>query len=124
MQYQLTILVKNDLDEKTRKGLLDDVTKNFGKITKEDLWGVRNLAYPIKHMDKAYYAFYEFDSEPNTIPSLDKMVKLNEDIIRYLLVRTKISRKKPGRAAAKKAAEKASQEDKKVEEKVVEAEKE
>lgn len=123
MQYQLTILVKNDLDEKTRKGLLDDVTKNFGKIIKEDLWGVRNLAYPIKHMEKAFYAFYEFDSEPNTIPSLDKMVKLNEDIIRYLLVRTKISRKKPGRAAAKKAAEKASQEEK-VEEKVIEQVKE
>ena len=87
--YLLTILIKQDLDEKDRQAILDSVKKNLGKLNKEDIWGSRELAYPIKHMEKAFYAHFEFESDPATIPPLDKMLKLNEDIIRYLIVRTK-----------------------------------
>lgn len=85
--YQLTVLMKNDLEDKARQELLDGVKKNFGKLTKEDLWGSRSLAYPIKHQDKAFYVHYEFEAEPKTIPALDKNLKLNEDIIRFLLLK-------------------------------------
>ncbi len=85
--YLLTILINDKLSEKERKELLDSVSKNFGKLVKEELWGSRYLSYPINHNEKAFYTHYEFESEPNTISSLDKMLKLNEDIIRYLLVR-------------------------------------
>lgn len=90
-QYVLTILIKHDLEEKERAALLTEikekVTGDDGKIVKEDLWGNRNLAYPIKHQDKAYYAHFELEASPRKISSLDKVVKLNEDILRYLLVR-------------------------------------
>lgn len=86
-KYQLTLVLKNDLDEKKRTELLQEVTKALGTTTKEDLWGNKNLAYPIKHQDRAYFAHYEFETEPKSIISLDKMVKLNEDILRYLLIR-------------------------------------
>lgn len=86
-QYQLTVLVRNDLEEKTRQELLDGVKKSFGKLQKEDLWGSRSLAYPIKHQDKAFYVHYAFEAEPKTITTLDKNLKLNEDILRYLLIK-------------------------------------
>ncbi|MBI2022548.1 30S ribosomal protein S6 [Candidatus Daviesbacteria bacterium] len=86
-QYKLTILVKNDLEEKTRDELLSEIKKNLGSVIKEDLWGSRNLTYPIKHQTQAFYAHFEFETEPKNIPSLDKQIKLNEDIIRYLLIR-------------------------------------
>lgn len=85
--YQLTLLLKNNLEEKAREELLSEVTKNLGQVKKADLWGVRNLAYPIKHQEKAFYANFEFEAEPASIPTLDKTLKLNEDIIRYLLIR-------------------------------------
>lgn len=85
--YILTLVLKADLEEKARKELLESVTKKFGKLNKEDLWGVRDLAYPIKHQEKGYYALYFFEAEPKTIPALDKNLKLEEDIIRYLLIR-------------------------------------
>lgn len=87
-QYQLTLLVKDNLDEKARKEVLDSVTKKFGKVIKEDLWGIRGMSYPIKHENKAFYAYYEFESDPKTISALDKQLKLDEDILRYLLVRS------------------------------------
>ena len=94
--YNLTILINNKVDEKGRASLIDDVKKNFGNLIKEDLWGVRSLAYEIKHMDKAFYANFEFESEPQSVITLDKNIRLNEDIIRYLLIKSK----KPKRVKA------------------------
>ena len=101
----LTVLVKNNLDEKDRVALLDQIKKQFGNLKKEDLWGGRSLAYQIAHQDKAYFAHYEFEAEPNTISDIDKMVKLNEDIIRYLLTKVETKKKvtKPKSAVSKKA---------------------
>lgn len=87
--YYLTVLVKNDFDEKEKKELFESIKKNFAKLKKEDLWGSRDLAYPIKHNEKAFYAHFEFEGEPSKIPSLDKSLKLNEDILRYLLLKVK-----------------------------------
>ncbi len=85
--YSLTLLIKNDLGEKERQELLDSLAKKFTKVEKEDLWGARDLAYPILKQDKAFYAYYEFQANPGDISSIDKMVKLNEDVLRYLLIR-------------------------------------
>lgn len=86
--YSLTLLIKNELSEKDRGEILDSVKKNFDKLVKEDLWGTKNMSYKIKHQDKAFYAHFEFESDPAKISPLDKQIKLNEDIIRYLLLRT------------------------------------
>ena len=85
--YQLTLLIKNEIDEKARKELFESLAKKFTKVEKEDLWGTRDLAYPILKQDKAFYAYYEFQANPGDIASIDKSIKLNEDIIRYLLIR-------------------------------------
>jgi len=87
-QYSLTVLIKNDVPEKNRGELLESLKKHFDNLVKEDLWGTKNLSYPIQHMDKAFYAHFEFEADPAKISPLDKQIKLNEDIIRYLILRT------------------------------------
>lgn len=86
-KYALTILVKSEMDEKARKELLDSVTQKMGDNVKEELWGVRDLSYPIQKLTKAYYAHYFFEVDPKLIFPLDKAIKIEEDILRYLLVR-------------------------------------
>ena len=86
-QYALTLILKPDLDEKDQKEVLESVIKKMDKVEKEDLWGVRDLSYPIKHYKKGFYAHYLFSAGPANIAPLDKALKINEDIIRYLLVR-------------------------------------
>lgn len=85
--YTLTLILKTDLEEKVRKELLESVTKKFDKVEKEDLWGTRDLAYPIKRQTKGWYAHYFFSADPQVAASLDKALKIEEDILRYLLVR-------------------------------------
>lgn len=81
------------MDEKARKALLDSMVKKLtgedGKITKEDLWGNRDLAYPIKRQAKGFFAHFEIEADPKYAKGLDKTLKLEEDILRYLLVRSK-----------------------------------
>lgn len=86
-KYALTLVLKTDLEEKARKELLDSVTKKFEKVEKEELWGSRDLAYPLKHQTKGWYAHYLFTADPKVASQLDKVLKIEEDILRYLLVR-------------------------------------
>lgn len=88
--YYLTLVLKPDLEEKARKELLDDVEKKLqaakGKL-KTDLWGSKDLAYPIKKQNKGYYAHFTFETDPAVAKGLDGALKLEDDILRYLLVR-------------------------------------
>jgi small subunit ribosomal protein S6 len=89
--YYLTLVLKTDIEEKERKALLDSVSKKIvgsdGKIKKEDLWGGRDLAYPLKKQTKGYFAHYEIEANPANAKALDKQLNLEEDILRYLLIR-------------------------------------
>lgn len=89
--YYLTLVLKPDVEEKERKTLLDLMVKKLvgedGKVEKEDLWGVKDLAYPIKRQTKGYYAHFELRADPKNAKDIDKILKVEEDVIRYLLVR-------------------------------------
>lgn len=85
--YYLTLVLKPNLEEKARLELLESLKKKFAKIEKEDLWGQRSLAYPIKRQLSGYYAHFVIEVEPKIAKDLDKTLRLEEDILRYLLVR-------------------------------------
>ena len=89
--YYLTLVLKADLEEKTRIALLDSMVKKLigeeGKVNKEDMWGSKELAYPIKRQTKGFVAHFEIEADPKNAKSIDKALKVEEDILRYLLVR-------------------------------------
>lgn len=89
--YYLTLVLDPNIEEVGRKAVLDPVLKKAvgdqGKVIKEDLWGVRDLSYPIKGKTKGYYAHFEFETAPEVAKGLDRVLKVEEDILRYLLVR-------------------------------------
>ena len=96
--YYLTLVLKPDLEEKERKALLDSIkaklvpasektTSAEASVVKEDLWGVKILAYPIKKQTSGYYAHFEIQADPKNAKGLDKSLKVEEDVLRYLLIR-------------------------------------
>lgn len=89
--YYLTLVLKTDIKEEERKTLLDSMVKKLtgsnGKVTKEDLWGQKDLSYPIKKQTKGFYAHFEIEADPKNAKGLDKILQLEEDILRYLLIR-------------------------------------
>ncbi len=49
-------------------------------------WGKRALAYPIKKRETGYYVIAQFDAEPTALPEFERAVKLDEGVLRFLVV--------------------------------------
>ena len=61
---------------------------NGCKTVKEEEMGDRELAYEIKKNKRGFYLLYELEAEPETIPTFDKALKLRNDVLKYLFVRS------------------------------------
>lgn len=89
--YYLTLVLKPEMDEGQRKTLLNSITKKFigsdGKIEKEEMWATMDLAYSIHGQTKGFVAHYEISADPKDAKTLDKLLLVEEDILRYLLIR-------------------------------------
>ncbi len=88
--YELVLVMRPSLKEADRKKLLGQVKEWLGtvKIAKEDDWGQKALAYPIKKEDAGYYYMLQLESE--TFPAGFETRLINsENILRHLLLRTK-----------------------------------
>lgn len=89
-KYELVLVVKPSVKEADRKKLLEQVKGWLGKmkVTKEEDWGQKALAYTIKKEDSGHY--YQFQLEGETFPTdFETKVYQNTSVIRHLLVRTK-----------------------------------
>jgi small subunit ribosomal protein S6 len=49
-------------------------------------WGKRTLAYPIKRHDTGYYVVAKFDARPDQLPEFERAVKLDDGVLRFLVV--------------------------------------
>lgn len=88
--YELVLVMQPSLKEADRKKVLGQVKEWLGsiKITKEDDWGQKALAYPIKKEDAGYYYMLQLEGE-NLPSDMEQRVLRHENIIRHLLLRTK-----------------------------------
>jgi small subunit ribosomal protein S6 len=64
------------------------VKSGSGEVTSVDVWGRRTLAYPIKNHREGIYVLLQAKITPSAIIELERNLKLSEEIIRYLLVKT------------------------------------
>ena len=57
-----------------------------GEITTVDHWGVRQLAYPIRKAKTGYYVIVQVSADPTALPEFERLLKLDEETMRYLIV--------------------------------------
>lgn len=90
-EYELTLIIEPDLAEKEQKRLLEKVKewleKGKAKIEKEEIWGKKKLAYPINKKEEGIYVFYLLKLEISSLAELEKKLKLEEKILRYLIIK-------------------------------------
>jgi small subunit ribosomal protein S6 len=63
------------------------VSDRGGSITKRDLWGKRRFAYEIDHLSEGYYTVLNFQSDTESVDTLDRVLSLADDVIRHKIVR-------------------------------------
>lgn len=91
MQYELTFILPGELTEAKQKPLLEKLTKLIekegGKVLKEDKWGKKQLAYPIKKQSQGTYYYWELDLPPDIAGGINRTFELDEGILRHLLIK-------------------------------------
>jgi len=84
-------IVRPDIDEEELAAIVDrigqTVTTNGGQVTQVDFWGKRHLAYPIGKLQEGHYVLMQIQQGPDKITELERSLKLQEQIIRHLIVR-------------------------------------
>lgn len=103
--YELTYIVKPDVDAATLTALIERVngfiTAEGGSVTKLDQWGVRRLSYPINRYREGQYIFTLTKLNAASVAKIESRLRLQEDILRYLVVKAEDT----GRPAAPPAAQ-------------------
>jgi small subunit ribosomal protein S6 len=63
------------------------ITTQGGKVVKTENWGLRNLAYKIQKNRKGHYIMMNLDAPPAAVHELERNLRLNEDILRFMTVK-------------------------------------
>jgi small subunit ribosomal protein S6 len=89
--YELIFIVAPAVEDEKVRDVVDKVRgwikAGGGEVTKVDLWGRRKLAYPIQRFSEGTYVFLNVRLKPTALDELERNIKLDTSIIRYLLVR-------------------------------------
>jgi small subunit ribosomal protein S6 len=88
-RYELTVIfpLEEDQHRAGREQLLSDLAANGVEIEKTDEIGDRDLAYEIKKRKRGKYVLLVIKSDPAKITVLDRIFKLNSNLLKYLFVR-------------------------------------
>jgi len=84
MQYELTLLLPEEAEAKNIKEL---ITTLKGKVESDTNWGKRELAYPIKKRNDAFYCHWVISMDQENVTEFKKKLNFNENLIRYLLLK-------------------------------------
>ena len=90
--YEIMFIVKPDLEEaaikKEAENLKKVLTDRKCKINEEKAMGQKELAYEINKYKNGYYFLYVIETDNNeAISEFDRLARLNENILRHLVIR-------------------------------------
>ena len=88
--YELVFVINSDTKKEDKDKILGSVKSLLGKVEKEELLslGDKKFAYPIKGERKGEYLHMKFSSD-SVDSEFEKKIRIQERIVRHLLLRTK-----------------------------------
>ena len=106
--YESIFITRQELGEKeidkTIENFKDILAKNSADLVDSELWGLRNLAYKIEKNKKGHYVVLKISGNGQAIHELERNMRIDENIIRYLSLKTDAINTEPS-MLAKKAQE-------------------
>ena len=88
--YESVFIARQDISttqvENLTKEFSDIIENGGGKIHKHEYWGLRTLAYRVKKNRKGHYVMLNLETDPETLAEYERIMGLNEDILRFMTV--------------------------------------
>lgn len=89
--YESTFIARPDVSSQQVEALGEQfheiIRAGGGDIASTEQWGLRNLTYRIKKNRKGHYVHMRIEAPADAIAEMERTMRLNEDVIRYLTVR-------------------------------------
>lgn len=89
--YEHVFMARQDITQQQIDQLIthykEVITAGNGKVGRVEYWGLRTLTYRINKNRKAHYVLMDLDSEAPAIAEMERQMRINEDILRYMTVR-------------------------------------
>ncbi len=73
--------------EELTNALTAVLVEGGGKVTKNEYWGLKSLSYRIKKNRKAHYSLLNIDAPAPAVAEMERQMRINEDILRFMTVR-------------------------------------
>ena len=93
-----------DKIEKLNEAVGKLIEKEGGEVARMDDIGIRNLAYPIQKKTQGHYVLFEINGTGQEIMELERRMRVNDMVLRYITVRVDEDRKKADKIHAKREA--------------------
>ncbi len=91
--YEHVFIARPEVAPQQVENVVEDIKKivsnEGGKTVYTEYWGLRKLAYKINKSEKGHYSLLRIDSSNSAIKEIERIQKLNEDILRYITIKTK-----------------------------------
>ena len=89
--YENVFIARQDISTAQVDALADQFTalvgEQGGQVLKREYWGLRNLAFRMRKNRKGHYVMFNLDAPPAAVSELERNMRINEDVLRYLTVR-------------------------------------
>ncbi|AIE61684.1 30S ribosomal protein S6 [Bacillus methanolicus] len=90
-KYEIMYIIRPNIEDEAKKALVERfdniLTENGAEIIESKEWGKRRLAYEIKDFRDGIYHIINVKSEPAAVEEFSRLAKINEDIIRHIVVK-------------------------------------
>jgi small subunit ribosomal protein S6 len=89
--YETGFLIAPNLSEEDTEQIIiqmaDVVSQKEGRLVKQERWGKRKLAYPIKKFNEAFYIFFHYEGGADIPLELERRFKQSDVVLRYLTLK-------------------------------------
>ena len=105
--YECVLIARNDVTQQQVEAIADtvgaDLEHDGGSVKKREYWGLRSLAYRVKKNRKGHYMLLGLDAKPAFITEMERLLRLNEDVLRFMTLRVEEIEEAPSAILSRKS---------------------
>ena len=104
--YEHVFLSRPDISQQAAEGLIETfkgvLENNGGSVGKTEYWGLKTIAFRMNKNRKAHYILMNIDAPHAAVAEMERQMRLNEDVVRFLTVRVEEHEEEPSAQMSRK----------------------
>ncbi len=105
--YECVLIARNDVTQQQVDTIADGIAEQLGtdggEVKKREYWGLRSLAYRVNKNRKGHYMLLGMDAKPAFIHEMERLLRLNEDVLRFMTIRVEEITEEPSAILSRKS---------------------